>query len=182
MANDLPEMFDTDFYLARWWRSYNGDLAKIEKYMREYLTNRKLFSYDVEDVHHQLITSPIASRAMKYFSVSRMNQMVRSSGDCCMFAQRMKGCDLKQVLSAPCRRFGQAPSPYNKGTFTRRETTKLCGYFQHFKHIDDGLLGRQSDGYRSISIGTSIAICYSTTYLKSVLKCRLKFCNSSRRF
>lgn len=98
LGNDpLPELFDTDYYLARWWRAYNGDLAKIDKYLRQYLINRALLSYDVEDMHHALTTFPNPSRVLRYFSVSRLDQKVRS-GDCSVFVQRMKGVNLKEVV------------------------------------------------------------------------------------
>jgi hypothetical protein len=99
LGNDLPELFNTDFYLARWWRAYNGDLAKIDKCFHEYMTNRALMGYDADDMLHAINTLPVSSKVMRYFSTSQLDETCRK-GDCCIFVQRMKGVDLKQVYSA----------------------------------------------------------------------------------
>lgn len=49
MKKYIPVEFDTDFYLARWWRAYDGDIQQIEKRMKEVFEHRKLLGYDCID-------------------------------------------------------------------------------------------------------------------------------------
>uniref|UniRef100_A0A0N5B0Y8 CRAL-TRIO domain-containing protein n=1 Tax=Syphacia muris TaxID=451379 RepID=A0A0N5B0Y8_9BILA len=41
----IPPEYDTDFFLARWWKTLDGDLKLIEKRMKEWDEHRKIFGY-----------------------------------------------------------------------------------------------------------------------------------------
>uniref|UniRef100_A0A914SCX4 Uncharacterized protein n=1 Tax=Parascaris equorum TaxID=6256 RepID=A0A914SCX4_PAREQ len=45
----IPTEFDTDFYLARWWRAYNGDIKTVERRMHELFEHRRAIGYDLLD-------------------------------------------------------------------------------------------------------------------------------------
>lgn len=46
----LPPTFDTDFFLARWFRAYNGDLDVIEKYLKQLISHRQTLGYNEKNI------------------------------------------------------------------------------------------------------------------------------------
>lgn len=51
IIRDIPDLFNTTFYLARWWRAYNGDLDRIKRNMKDLFDHRRTFAYDRLETH-----------------------------------------------------------------------------------------------------------------------------------
>lgn len=46
IIEDIPDLFNTTFYLARWWRAYHGDLDCIKRNMKDLFDHRRILAYD----------------------------------------------------------------------------------------------------------------------------------------
>ncbi|VDP13862.1 unnamed protein product [Onchocerca flexuosa] len=44
--DDIPDLFNTVFYLARCWRAYGGDLDRIKRYMKDLFDHRRMLACD----------------------------------------------------------------------------------------------------------------------------------------
>uniref|UniRef100_A0A915C9N0 CRAL-TRIO domain-containing protein n=1 Tax=Parascaris univalens TaxID=6257 RepID=A0A915C9N0_PARUN len=95
----IPTEFDTDFYLARWWRAYNGDIKTVERRMHELFEHRRAIGYDLLDTKQFDSKIEFAKKTFERFSISTIHQE-HYSGNVCVFIQRMSGVDLKEITKA----------------------------------------------------------------------------------
>lgn len=65
----IPQEFDTDFYLARWWRAYQGDLQLIRTYMKQLFEHRRLLGYDRIDTEGLRTKLDMACKTFEVFRV-----------------------------------------------------------------------------------------------------------------
>jgi len=99
LGSKVPANYNTEFFWARWFRSYNGDLPGIEKKIDEYMAHRKAMGYDGEDMVEFLSTHPIAVKTLERFAISRFENDT-FSGDVVVFLQKMDGVELKEIMKA----------------------------------------------------------------------------------
>ncbi|KHN81731.1 CRAL-TRIO domain-containing protein C34C12.6 [Toxocara canis] len=92
----IPTEFDTDFYLARWWRAYDGDIKAIERRMREVFEHRRTFGYDRLDTKLFDTKIDFARKTFERFSISTVWQE-HYSENVSVFIQRMSGVDLREI-------------------------------------------------------------------------------------
>jgi hypothetical protein len=96
-GNRLDPNIDSDYFLARWWRSCDGDLVKIDRQLVEFLENRRLLACDVDDLIESMSdTKSTFYYTLQHFSCSYLDGR-QVSDDVCVFVQKMRGVDLKQV-------------------------------------------------------------------------------------
>ncbi|TKR77616.1 hypothetical protein L596_018551 [Steinernema carpocapsae] len=99
LGSKVPADFNTEFFWARWFRAYNGDIAGIEKKIDEYMTHRRNMGYDGVDIAKFLHAHPIAKATFERFAISRHENDV-FSGDVMVFLQKMDGVELKEIMKA----------------------------------------------------------------------------------
>lgn len=93
----IPPEYDTDFFLARWWKTLDGDLKLIEKRMKEWDEHRKIFGYGHVPSNRLEIDIEIAKKTFERFSVSSVcYQPV--SGNVCVHWQRLLDTEFKEIL------------------------------------------------------------------------------------
>lgn len=91
---------DSDYFLARWWRSFDGDIERIERQLFEYILNRRLLAMDVDDLIGSMSNpTSIFNYTLQHFSCSYCDGR-QVSNDVCVFIQKMRGVDLKQVRAS----------------------------------------------------------------------------------
>ncbi|VDK47844.1 unnamed protein product [Gongylonema pulchrum] len=57
-------MLNTDFYLARWWRAYGGDLNRIKKNMNDLFEHRRALGYD--NIETELLQTKLEINRLTY--------------------------------------------------------------------------------------------------------------------
>jgi len=97
LAPILPPTFETDFFLARWFRAYNGDLDVIEQKLKELITHRQTLGYNVDNVIECCSNFDFARKTFERFCISQLKMDVFSE-DVAVFLQRMRGVDIKEIL------------------------------------------------------------------------------------
>uniref|UniRef100_A0A914DLH4 CRAL-TRIO domain-containing protein n=1 Tax=Acrobeloides nanus TaxID=290746 RepID=A0A914DLH4_9BILA len=93
----LPPEFNTEFFLARWWRAYKGDVKMIEQRLTELINHRNAFGYNSENVLDKALTLDFARKTLERFTISRFHMEVFSD-DVAVFVHKMEGCNLKEIL------------------------------------------------------------------------------------
>ncbi|MFH4980704.1 hypothetical protein AB6A40_007413 [Gnathostoma spinigerum] len=94
---DIPQELNTDYYLARWWKSYDGDFQMIEKRFSELINHRRGFGYDKLPLSDLMGHFEIPRRTFERFCISNLASS-QFSDNIAVFILRMKGNDLKEIL------------------------------------------------------------------------------------
>jgi len=95
----VPPDYNTEFFWARWFRAYHGDVEAIEKKIDEYMTHRRAMGYDGVDIVKFLHAHPIAVKTFERFAVSRYENDT-FSGDVVVFLQKMEGVEIKEIMKS----------------------------------------------------------------------------------
>lgn len=53
LCDTLPIEFDSEFFLARWWRAYKGDEKALELKLNELIEHRRAFGYNENNIHEK---------------------------------------------------------------------------------------------------------------------------------
>ncbi|MCP9262555.1 hypothetical protein DINM_005927 [Dirofilaria immitis] len=69
IIDDIPDLFNTVFYLARWWRAYDGDLDRIKRNMKDLFDHRRALAYDC--IETQLLQTKLEI-AKKTFEITKV--------------------------------------------------------------------------------------------------------------
>uniref|UniRef100_A0A915DI27 CRAL-TRIO domain-containing protein n=1 Tax=Ditylenchus dipsaci TaxID=166011 RepID=A0A915DI27_9BILA len=93
----LPPTYDTDFFLARWFRAYKGDLEAVELKLKELIAHRQTLGYNEANVLECCSTFEFAKKTFERFSISQLKIDVFSE-DVAVFLQKMRGVDIKEIV------------------------------------------------------------------------------------
>ncbi|KAI1720789.1 CRAL/TRIO domain-containing protein [Ditylenchus destructor] len=99
LGHILPPTFNTDFFLARWYRAYKGNLDAVEKNLRDLISHREALDYGPGNVLKCCSSYEFAQKTFERFAISKLEMDV-FSGDVAVFLQRMRGVDLKEIMKA----------------------------------------------------------------------------------
>uniref|UniRef100_A0A915PWZ5 GOLD domain-containing protein n=1 Tax=Setaria digitata TaxID=48799 RepID=A0A915PWZ5_9BILA len=96
IIGNIPDAFNTTFYLARWWRAYNGDLERIERNMKDLFDHRRILGYDQIETELLQTKLEIAKKTFERFCISKV-ALHRSANNVCVFFQRMVTNDIEEI-------------------------------------------------------------------------------------
>jgi hypothetical protein len=96
LCDTLPEEFDSEFFLARWWRAYKGDEKALENKLNELIEHRRAFGYNENNIHEKCKNLEFARKTFERFGIAQLN-IDHYSDNVAVFVQRMKNSDLKEI-------------------------------------------------------------------------------------
>ncbi|KAK6107941.1 CRAL/TRIO domain family protein [Brugia pahangi] len=96
IIDDIPDLFNTTFYLARWWRAYNGDLERIKRNMKDLFDHRRALGYDRIETHLLQTKLEITKKTFERFCISKI-ALYRKMNNVCVFFQRMVTNDIDEI-------------------------------------------------------------------------------------
>ncbi|VDK87509.1 unnamed protein product [Litomosoides sigmodontis] len=96
IIKDIPELFNTTFYLARWWRAYNGDLDRIKRNMKDLFDHRRTLAYDRIETHLLQTKLEIPRMTFERFCISKI-ALYRNVNNVYVFFQRMVTNDIDEI-------------------------------------------------------------------------------------
>ncbi|EFO22303.1 hypothetical protein LOAG_06186 [Loa loa] len=96
IVDDIPDLFNTTFYLARWWRAYNGDLDRIKQNMKDLFDHRRALGYDRIETHLLQTKLEFAGKTFERFCISKI-ALHRKMNNVCVFFQRMITNDIDEI-------------------------------------------------------------------------------------
>ncbi|VDM10847.1 unnamed protein product [Wuchereria bancrofti] len=96
IIDDIPDLFNTTFYLARWWRAYNGDLERIKRNMKDLFNHRRALGYDNIETDLLQTKLEITKKTFERFCISKI-ALYRKMNNVCVFFQRMVTNDIDEI-------------------------------------------------------------------------------------
>ncbi|VDN08215.1 unnamed protein product [Thelazia callipaeda] len=94
---NIPNAFNTNYYLARWWRAYNGDINRIKKNMKDLFDHRQVLGYDQIETDLLQTKLEIAKKTFERFCISKI-ALYRRANNVCVFVQRMIVNDMDEIV------------------------------------------------------------------------------------
>ncbi|CAG9539567.1 unnamed protein product [Cercopithifilaria johnstoni] len=96
IIDDIPDLLNTTYYLARWWRAYNGDLERIKRNMKDLFDHRRTFAYDDIETHLLQTKLEIPKKTFERFCISKI-ALYRNINNVYVFFQRMVTNDIDEI-------------------------------------------------------------------------------------